>query len=248
MDDQSLLRFSRHILLDELGIDGQQQLLDARVLVIGAGGLGCPAAAYLGSAGIGQLTLVDPDTVDLTNLQRQILHTTDRVGLPKVDSAAQQLRAVYPQIQLSLHPTKADAAWLAQHVPEHDLVLDCTDNFTTRHAINAACVAARVPLVSGAAIRFDGQLTVFDLRRDDSPCYACLFPPDQAPTEVRCATMGVLAPLTGVVGSLQAVEAIKLLSGAGKTLVGQLLLIDVLRGHFDSVRIRKNPHCPVCGS
>ncbi len=206
MNDDQLLRYSRHILLDEIGIEGQERLLAAHALVIGAGGLGSPAALFLASAGVGRLTLVDADTVDLTNLQRQIAHTTERVGQPKVASAAHAVRAINPGVQVDGLPLRADAAWLDAHVPLADVVLDCSDNYATRQAVNAACVRHRVPLVAGAAIRFDGQITVIDPRASDAPCYACLFPPDAAFEEVRCSTMGVFAPMVGIVGAMQAAE------------------------------------------
>lgn len=247
MDDQQLLRYSRHILLDEIGIEGQQALLAGRALVIGAGGLGSPAALYLASAGIGQLTLVDDDTVDLTNLQRQIAHTTARVGQPKALSARQALLELNPGIEVVALAERLDGARLAQLVAGADVVLDCTDNFATRHAINRACVAARVPLVSGAVIRFDGQVSVFDQRGADAPCYSCLFPADQPFEDVACATMGVFAPLVGVVGAMQAAEALKLVMGIGVSLAGRLLMLDGLRMEWSSIRIGRNPACPVCG-
>lgn len=246
MDDGQLLRYSRHVLLDEIGIEGQQRLLASHALILGAGGLGSPAALYLAGAGVGHLTLVDDDTVDLTNLQRQIAHTEARVGQPKVDSARMALAALNPEIRIDTVARRADAALLDALVPSADVVLDCGDNYASRHALNAACVRHRVPLVSGAAIRFDGQLSVYDPRRADSPCYACVFPPGQAVEDVACATMGVLAPLVGLVGSLQAMEAIKLLCGIGTPLVGQLLMIDGLHGEFTQVRLKRQSDCPVC--
>ncbi|AKU22995.1 HesA/MoeB/ThiF family protein [Massilia sp. NR 4-1] len=247
MDDTQLLRYSRHILLDEIGIEGQQKLLAARVLVIGAGGLGSPAAMYLASAGVGRLTLVDHDTVDLTNLQRQIAHTTERVGQPKAASAAQTLGAINPTIDVTALCERADEARLRELVAQADVVLDCTDNFQTRHAVNRACVAQRVPLVSGAVIRFDGQISVFDPRGGELPCYSCLFPQDQAFEDVACSTMGVFAPLVGVVGAMQAAEALKLLMGIGESLAGRLLLLDGLHMEWTSIRITRNADCPVCG-
>ncbi|UTY56862.1 HesA/MoeB/ThiF family protein [Massilia sp. erpn] len=247
MDDTQLLRYSRHILLDEIGIEGQQKLLAARVLVIGAGGLGSPAAMYLASAGVGRLILVDNDTVDLTNLQRQIAHTTERVGQPKAASAAQTLSAINPTIAIEALCERADEARLRELVAQADVVLDCTDNFQTRHAVNRACVAQRVPLVSGAVIRFDGQISVFDPRGGGLPCYSCLFPQDQAFEDVACSTMGVFAPLVGVVGAMQAAEALKLLMGIGESLAGRLLLLDGLHMEWTSIRIARNADCPVCG-
>lgn len=246
MDDSQLLRYSRHVLLDDIGIEGQHKLLAAHALILGAGGLGSPVALYLASAGVGQLTLIDDDTVDLTNLQRQIMHTTARVGQPKVDSARQAIEAINPGVQVHTVARRADAALLDALVPAADVVLDCGDNYATRHALNAACVRHRKPLVSGAAIGFDGQVSVYDPRRADSPCYACVFPPTQTVPEVACATSGVLAPLVGLVGSLQAAEAIKLLCGIGQPLVGRLLIIDSRQAEFTTVRLRRQSDCPVC--
>ena len=247
LHDAQLLRYSRHILLDEIGIEGQQKLLAARVLVIGAGGLGSPAALYLASSGVGRLTLVDHDTVDLTNLQRQIAHTTDRVGTPKAESARAAIAAINPEVEVVALLERADDARLAQLVRDADVVLDCTDNFATRHAVNRACVAHKVPLVSGAVVRFDGQVSVFDPRTGDLPCYSCLFPQDQAFEDVACATMGVFAPLVGIVGAMQAAEALKLVMGIGTSLAGRLLLLDGLRMEWTSIGIGRNDSCPVCG-
>jgi len=247
MNDQQLLRYSRHILLDEIGIEGQQAILNGRALVIGAGGLGSPASLYLASAGIGRLTIVDHDTVDLTNLQRQIAHTTERVGQPKAESARATLNAINPECHVSALVERVDDARLAALVAQHDVVLDCTDNFKTRHAVNRACVAHRVPLVSGAVIRFDGQVSVFDTRTG-GPCYSCLFPQDQPFEDVACSTMGVFAPLVGVVGAMQAAEALKLVMGIGESLSGRLLLLDGLRMEWNSISISRNEACPVCGT
>ncbi|CAN1499224.1 ThiF Dinucleotide-utilizing enzymes involved in molybdopterin and thiamine biosynthesis family 2 [Burkholderiaceae bacterium] len=247
MDDGQLLRYSRHILLDEIGIEGQQALLQAHVLIVGAGGLGSPAALYLGSAGVGQLTVVDPDTVELSNLQRQIAHTQDRVGQAKVDSLAQAVAAINPEVHVHAHQSRADAAWLHRAVSEADVVLDCTDNYATRQAINRACVRHRKPLVSGAAIRMDAQVSVYDARQSGSACYACVFPPEEVATEVSCATMGVFAPLVGIVGSLQAAEAIKLITGMGSSLVGRLWMLDGRDMSTSHIQLSANPHCPVCG-
>ncbi|KQP39987.1 molybdopterin-synthase adenylyltransferase MoeB [Pseudorhodoferax sp. Leaf274] len=247
MTDDQLLRYSRHILLDEIGIEGQQRLLDAHALVVGAGGLGSPVALYLGSAGVGRITLVDDDQVDLTNLQRQIAHNMARLGQPKTASARAAIAALNPEVVVETVAQRADAALLDRLVAQADVVLDCSDNFATRQAVNAACVRHGRPLVSGAAIRFDAQLAVFDPRDAASPCYACVFPPDSAPEEVRCATMGVLAPLVGVVGSLQAVEALKLLSGAGPSLAGRLMMLDARQLEWTTLRVARQPHCPVCG-
>jgi molybdopterin/thiamine biosynthesis adenylyltransferase len=247
MDDSQLLRYSRHILLNELGVDGQEQIMRSRALVIGVGGLGSSAALYLATAGIGHLTLVDHDTVDLTNLQRQIAHTEDRVGQPKVESARKTLLAINSQLLIVSLNERADAQRLDMLVADADVVLDCSDNFATRQALNDACVHQGVPLVSGAAIRFDGQLAVYDSRNQDSPCYACVFPPDTAFEETRCATMGVFAPLVGIIGSMQAAEALKLLSGAGEPAVGRLLMLDGRNMTWTDIRLPRNPQCPVCG-
>lgn len=244
--DDQLLRYSRHILLDALGIEGQQRLLAAHALVIGAGGLGSPVGLYLGSAGVGRITVVDDDRVDATNLQRQIAHRLDRIGTPKAESLAASIAALNPDVQIDVRVQRADAALLDELVPQADLVLDCTDNFRTRHAVNAACVHHRRPLVSGAAIGFDGQVSVFDTRRDDAPCYACLFPPDAGHEDAACATMGVFAPLVGLVGSTQAAEALKLLAGIGEPLAGRLLLVDAMGMRFDEIRVMRAESCPVC--
>jgi molybdopterin/thiamine biosynthesis adenylyltransferase len=245
--DEQLLRYSRHLLLPELGVDGQTRLRAAHVLLVGAGGLGCPAALYLASSGVGRLTIADPDVVDLTNLQRQILYRADSIGALKSESARAALLAVNPEVEvLPVALRLADDA-LERAVGAADVVLDCSDNFETRHAVNRACVRHARPLVSGAAIRFDGQLAVFDPRRPGAPCYACLFPEDAQAEELRCAVMGVLAPLTGAIGALQAIEAIKLIAGIGESLAGRLLLFDALHGESRIVRIARDPRCPVCG-
>lgn len=247
MNDQQLLRYSRHILLDALGIEGQERILASRVLVVGAGGLGSPAALYLASAGIGTLVLADGDTVDATNLQRQILHTQDRIGQLKALSGQIALAAVNPETRVIPVTERLEGAALEAQVAEADLVLDCSDNFSTRHAINRGCVRHGKPLVSGAAVRFDGQVSVYDLSRPDSPCYHCLFPEGEDVEEMRCAVLGVFAPLTGIVGSLQAGEALKLLAGIGAALVGRLLLVDALSQTWRTVKFRRDPDCPVCG-
>ena len=247
MTDEQLLRYSRHILLDALGIEGQERILATHALIIGAGGLGSPAALYLASAGIGKITLVDDDTVDFTNLQRQILHTQDRIGMAKAESGKQALSAINPEIEIVPLQQRLSGETLDALVTSADLVLDCTDNFTTRHAINRACVHHRKPLVSGAAIRFDGQISVYDLRRDDSPCYHCLFPEGEDVEEVRCAVMGVFAPLTGIIGTMQAAEALKLAAGIGESLTGRLLLLDVLEMEWRTVKFKKDAGCNVCG-
>ncbi len=247
MNDDQLLRYSRHILLDELGIEGQQRLLAAHVLVIGAGGLGSPVALYLASAGVGTLTIVDDDCVDLTNLQRQIVHSVERIGRPKAESAAQTLRAINPEVRVHALRERADAQRLLELVAPADVVVDCSDNFATRHAVNAACVAHAKPLVSGAAIGFDGQVSVYDTRDPTRPCYACLFPPDAAFEEVRCATMGVFAPLVGIIGSVQAAEALKLLAGIGASLAGRLQMLDARTMEWTEIGMARSTGCPVCG-
>lgn len=246
MDDRQLLRYSRHLLLDELGPDAQERFAAAHALIVGIGGLGNPAAQFLASAGIGTLTLCDADAVDLTNLQRQILFAMPEVGLPKVDAAARRLGAINPEVRIVPMRKRVGESELAQLVAAADVVLDCTDNFATRHAINRACVAARRPLVSGAAIRFDGQLAVFDTRRADSPCYHCLFGEGDELEETRCATMGVFAPLVGIVGATQAAEALKLVAGIGDSLAGRLLLLDALAMQWREVRVPRDPACAVC--
>ncbi|MCL2635844.1 MAG: molybdopterin-synthase adenylyltransferase MoeB [Betaproteobacteria bacterium] len=248
MTDEQLLRYSRHILLNELGIEGQERILATHALVIGAGGLGSPAALYLASAGIGKITLVDDDSVDFTNLQRQILHIQARVGMAKAESGRQALHAINPEIAIVPLQQRLAGDALAAQVAGADLVLDCTDNFATRHAINRACVRHKKPLVSGAAIRFDGQISVYDLRCGDAPCYHCLFPEAADIEEVRCAVLGVFAPLTGIIGAMQAAEALKLAAGIGESLSGRLLLLDALSMTWRSVRFGKDPACTVCGA
>jgi adenylyltransferase/sulfurtransferase len=248
MNDQQLLRYSRHILLPEIGIEGQEKLQAAHALVIGAGGLGSPAAMYLASGGVGRISLADGDSVDLTNLQRQILHTTAAVGRAKAYSGKDTLAQLNPEIEVTAISERLEGERLAALVASADVVLDCSDNFATRHAVNRACVAQRKPLVSGAAVRFDGQLSVFDLRENSAPCYNCLFPEDTEAEETRCAVMGVFAPLTGIIGTMQAAEALKLLCGTGESLNGRLLLFDCLAMEWRSIRLSKDPACKVCGS
>jgi molybdopterin/thiamine biosynthesis adenylyltransferase len=248
MNDDQLLRYSRHILVEEIGIEAQQRFLDAHALVVGAGGLGSPAAMYLTAAGVGEITLVDADTVDLTNLQRQILHVSASVGKSKVESGRAALAALNPDVKVNAINERVDAAWLDAHIPDMTVVLDCTDNFTTRHAINAACVAHAVPLVSGAALRFDGQISTFDFRSAASPCYACVFPPDEAFEEVACSTMGVFSPTVGIIGAMQAAEALRVIGGFGGTLEGRLMMLDSLRMEWNTMRIARQADCPVCGS
>ena len=246
MNDDQLLRYSRHILLPEIGIEGQEKLLAAHALVIGAGGLGSPAAMYLASGGVGRITLADGDSVDLTNLQRQILHTTAAVGRAKAYSGKDTLAQLNPEVEVAAIPERLEGERLAQIVASADIVLDCSDNFATRHAVNRACVKYRKPLVSGASVRFDGQVSVFDLRQGEAPCYNCLFPEDTEADEMRCAVMGVFAPLTGIIGAVQAAEALKLLAGAGESLNGRLLLFDCLRMEWRTVRLSRDPACNVC--
>jgi molybdopterin-synthase adenylyltransferase len=246
VDDQQLLRYSRHILLPQIGVEGQERLLAARVLVIGAGGLGSPAAYYLASAGIGTLVLADGDTVDLTNLQRQILHHTGSVGQPKAESGRDTLARINPQCRVIPLLERLAGARLDEEVAAADVVLDCSDNFGTRHAVNRACVKFGKPLVSGAAIRFDGQVAVFDSRRADAPCYHCLFPESEDVEEVRCAVMGVFAPLTGIIGTVQAAEALKLIIGCGESLAGRLLLLDGLGMEWRQIAVPRDPGCAVC--
>lgn len=246
MDDAQLTRYSRHILLDELGVEAQTAWQRATVLIVGLGGLGSPAALYLASAGVGRLILADGDAVDATNLQRQIVHREAAIGWPKVDSAAETLRALNPDVAIECLRKRLTGSVLAEAVARADVVLDCSDNFATRYALNAACMAAQTPLVSGAGVGFDGQLAVFDFRQSDGPCYRCLFPEDLEAVETRCAVMGVFAPLVGVVGTLQAGETLKLLAGAGQTLHGRLLLVDALRLELRTLALPPDPECPVC--
>jgi adenylyltransferase/sulfurtransferase len=248
MNDEQLLRYSRHILLDEIGIEGQAKIIGAHALVIGAGGLGSPAALYLASAGVGRISLADSDTVDLTNLQRQILHTQERVGQLKAVSGKIALAQINSEVTVVPISERLAGERLSELVSDADVVLDCCDNFATRHAVNRACVMHRTPLVSGAAIRFSGQLSVFDTRRENSPCYHCLFPEGEDFEETHCAIMGVFAPLTGIIGAMQAAEALKIISGAGEPAIGRLLLLDGLAMEWRSVRFGKDPACTVCGS
>ena len=246
MDDSQLLRYSRHILLPEIGIEGQNKLLSAHALVIGAGGLGSPVALFLASSGVGTLTLCDGDVVDLTNLQRQLLHRTPSIGKAKSLSAQTALAEVNPEVHIIAVQEHADAARLRERVAQADVVLDCSDNFATRYALNRACAELRKPLVSGAAARFEGQVAVFDLRHAHSPCYHCLYPEQADAEETRCAVMGVFAPLVGIIGSLQAAEALKLLLDAGTSLNGRLLLLDTLHMELRTVKLNKDTACPVC--
>jgi molybdopterin-synthase adenylyltransferase len=247
VDDGQLLRYSRHILLSELGVDAQTRFASAHALIIGIGGLGNPVAQFLAAAGVGTLTIVDADRVDLTNLQRQILFDTDSVGRPKVDAASARLGAVNAEVRVVAVSVRVEDRELGPLAAGADVVIDCSDNFATRHAVNRACVHAGKPLVSGAAIRFDGQISVFDMRDARSPCYHCLFGEGDEFEETRCATLGVFAPLVGIVGAAQAAEALKIIAGVGTTLAGRLLLVDALTMEWRELRVLKDPQCPVCG-
>jgi molybdopterin/thiamine biosynthesis adenylyltransferase len=246
MNDDQLLRYSRHILLPQLGIEGQEKFRRSHALVVGAGGLGSPVALYLAAAGVGTLTICDGDAVDLTNLQRQIVHRSDAIGVPKAESARRTLATINPEVKVNALAERVAGARLDQLVAASEIVLDCSDNFATRHAINRACVAHRKPLVSGAAVRFDGQVAVFDLREAQSPCYHCLFPEHGDNEDMRCAVMGVFAPLVGVIGATQAAEALKLVAGIGESLNGRLLLLDALAMEWRTVRLKRDPACAVC--
>lgn len=248
MNDQQLLRYSRHILLNEIGIEGQRRLLEAKVLIIGLGGLGSAAALYLAASGVGQLTLCDHDTVDFSNLQRQIIHRTSTVHQPKVLSAQTALHDINPDVECVALDVRADVAQLHELAAKADVVLDCSDNFATRYAVNRACMVQRTPLVSGAAIQFDGQVAVFDFRQGDAPCYNCLFPEDSQAAELRCATTGVFAPLVGIIGTMQAAEALKLLIGIARGLSGRLLTLNALDMNVMRSTLRKDPACSVCGN
>lgn len=248
MQDDQLLRYSRHILLNEIGVEGQEKLRAAHVLVIGAGGLGSSIALYLAAAGVGHLTLCDNDSVDLSNLQRQIAHQTSALGQNKAESAARTAHAINPTVQITPLPQRADDDLLAHLVGKVDLVIDASDNFATRHAINRACVKHRKALVSGAAVRFDGQVSVFDLRHATAPCYHCLFPEAGEAEEMRCAENGVFAPLVGIIGCTQAAEALKLIIGCGSSLNGRVLLLNSLDMTWRDVRLQRDPACAVCAS
>jgi molybdopterin-synthase adenylyltransferase len=247
VNDEQLLRYSRHILLSELGVEGQEKLNQSHALIIGAGGLGSPASLYLATSGVGKLTLCDGDVVDLTNLQRQIVHRNDAIGISKAVSARSTLLDINPDIEIKAVCERLSGEALEQSVAEADVVLDCCDNFATRHAVNRACVKYKKPLVSGAGIRFDGQISVFDMRSDASPCYNCLFSEDQEFEETRCAVMGVFAPLVGIIGAMQAAEAIKVLTGCGETLNGRFLMLDGLSMEWRSLKLNKDLQCKVCG-
>ena len=248
MNDDQLLRYSRHILLDEMGIPAQEKLLASTALIVGAGGLGSPAALYLAAAGLGNIVLADGDTVDLTNLQRQVLHTSDRIGQPKATSGAKTMRKINPQASVTAVTDRLQDDALDDAIAGATVVLDCCDNFETRHAVNRACVRHQVPLVSGAAIRFDGQLAVFDTRRDESPCYHCLFPESDDAEDIRCATMGVFAPLTGIIGTMQAAEALKVAGEFGTPITGKLQLLDARTMEWNEIAVPRDPACAVCAS
>lgn len=248
MDDRQLIRYSRHILLDQIDIEGQEKLLAGRVLQIGAGGLGAPAALYMASAGVGQLTICDGDIVDLTNLQRQIIHREATVGVNKAESARRALAEINPDCQVVPIQQRVEREQLMELAAAADVVVDACDNFATRHAVNEVCVALKKPLVSGAGIRFSGQVAVFDMRVPEAPCYECLFPSGAGDTEERCAIMGVFAPLTGIIGTIQAAEAIRLLMGKSSPLAGELVLFDALSMDWHRIRVTKDPECCVCGS
>jgi molybdopterin-synthase adenylyltransferase len=246
MNDEQLLRYSRHILLPQIGIEGQEKFRRAQALIVGAGGLGSSALLYLASAGVGAITICDGDTVDLTNLQRQIVHRNDSIGIPKSESAKRTLATLNPEVTIHALNERIEGARLDELVKSSDIVLDCSDNFKTRHAINRACVAHGKALVSGAAVRFDGQVAVFDLRQSQSPCYHCLFPEHGENEDMRCAVMGIFAPLTGVIGSMQAAEALKVIAGIGENLSGRLVMLDALTMEWRTVRLKRDPACAVC--
>ena len=248
MNDEQLLRYSRHLLLEEIDVAGQEKLLNSHVLVIGAGGLGSAAAPYLAAAGVGRITLIDHDTVELTNLQRQIMHVESSIGKSKVASGKEFLQHINSSIQIETIEARASNSLLDELLPSVDVALDCTDNFATRHLINAACVKNQTPLVSGSALKFDGQVSVFDPRNSKSPCYACIFSPDEQFEEVSCASMGIFSPLVGIIGAMQAAQALQVLIGFGETLVGRMLLWNGRNTQIDEIRISRNPECSVCGS
>jgi molybdopterin/thiamine biosynthesis adenylyltransferase len=247
MNDNQLLRYSRHILLPQIGYEGQDKLVNSHALIVGAGGLGSPAALYLAAGGVGALTICDFDVVDLTNLQRQILHTTASVGNNKAISARKTLLELNPEVQVNTVETKSTAAEFAKLIAQADVVLDCSDNFATRYTLNKLCVELKKPLVSGAALGFEGQVTVYDMRSNVSPCYHCLFPDNGEDTDLRCATNGVFAPLVGMIGTCQAAETLKLLMGVGESLQGRLLLLDALAMEWRTIKLGKDPACCVCG-
>jgi molybdopterin/thiamine biosynthesis adenylyltransferase len=248
MNDEQLLRYSRHLLLEEIDVAGQETLLNSHVLVIGAGGLGSAAAPYLAAAGVGHITLMDHDSVELTNLQRQVMHTESSIGKSKAASGKEFLERLNSTIQIETIQAKATSSLLDELLPSVDVVLDCTDNFSTRHLINAACVKNQTPLVSGSALKFDGQVSVFDPRNSSSPCYACIFSPDEKFEEVSCSSMGIFSPLVGIIGAMQAAQALQVLIGFGEPLVGRMLLWNGRTTQIDEIRISRNAECSVCGS
>ncbi len=248
MDDQELLRYSRHILLEDIGIEGVEALKNSHVLIIGAGGLGAACVPYLAASGVGTLSIVDDDTVDLTNLQRQVIYSSQNIGSPKVDATKSFLSQLNPSTQVYTYAFRADETFLSQMIDQVDVVIDCSDNFQTRQLVNQVCVAAKKPLVFGAALQFDGQFSVFDSRLEHSPCYACLFSPDEVFEEVRCSQMGVFSPLVGIIGSIQAANALQLLIGFGNTMVGKLGLWDAKRSEFSQIKIPRNASCKVCNA
>jgi molybdopterin/thiamine biosynthesis adenylyltransferase len=247
MNDEQLLRYSRHLLLEEIDVDGQEKLLRSHALVIGAGGLGSAAAPYLAAAGVGHITLMDHDEVDLTNLQRQIMHTESSIGKSKVTSGKEFLQRLNSSIQIETIQAKVTSSLLGDLLHSVNIVLDCTDNFLTRHLINAACVQHQIPLISGSALKFDGQVSVFDPRLSSSPCYACIFSPDERFEEVSCSSMGIFSPLVGIIGAMQAAQALQVLVGFGESLIGRMLLWNGRTTQVDELRISRNPDCSVCG-
>jgi molybdopterin/thiamine biosynthesis adenylyltransferase len=248
MNDEQLLRYSRHLLLEEIDVAGQEKLLASHVLIIGAGGLGSAAAPYLAAAGVGHITLIDHDLVELTNLQRQIMHAQNKIGQSKVASGKQFLEQLNPTIKIETIQTKATISLLDDLLPSVDIVLDCTDNFVTRHLINASCIKYQKPLVSGSALRFDGQISVFDPRNSASPCYACIFSPDEKFEEISCSSMGIFSPLVGIIGAMQAAQAMQVIIGFGDSLIGRMLLWDARTTQIDEIKIARNTDCSVCGS
>ena len=247
MNDNQLLRYSRHILLPQIGYEGQEKLTQSHALIVGVGGLGSPAALYCAASGVGKLTICDFDTVDLTNLQRQIIHTTQSVGINKAVSAQQTIYEINPEVIVQTIQQKSSEAEFKLLAEQADVVIDCSDNFATRYALNRVCLQLKKPLVSGAAIGFEGQISVFDFRHENSPCYHCLFPDTGEDTDLRCATNGVFAPLVGMIGTTQAAEALKLLMGIGESLQGRLLLLDALSMEWRTIKLNKDPACVVCG-
>ena len=248
MNDEQLLRYSRHLLLEDIDVEGQEKLLQAHAVIVGAGGLGSAAAPYLAAAGVGKITLVDHDVVELTNLQRQIMHCESMVGKSKVHSGKQFLGQLNSSIQVDIVQEKITNDLLAKLLPSVNVVLDCTDNFKTRQLINSACVHHQTPLVSGSALRFDGQVAVFDPRVPSSPCYACIFSPEEEFEEVSCSSMGIFSPLVGIIGAIQAAQALQVMIGFGESLLGRMLLWNARTTQIDQIKIARNPDCPVCAS